>query len=54
MLDVFSVILIGLLWPSVRSFQNLSGHLGNSQHLLGEGECSLSDHNGNRARPRYI
>jgi phosphatidylinositol glycan class H protein len=53
-LDVFSVILVGFLWPAVRSFQNLLSSLGDSKHLLGEGECSPNDRNGNRARPHYI
>jgi len=51
--DVFSVILVGLLWPSVRSLMSISS-LGDSQRWLGEGEYSPNGYNGNRARPACI
>src|SRR5216683_4307505 len=48
--DVFSMLLVGLLWPSVRSLLCLSS-LGDSQRQIGAGEYSPNDWNGNRARP---
>lgn len=33
--DIFSMLLVGLLWPSVRS-SNFTLSLGGSQHLLGK------------------
>jgi hypothetical protein len=52
--DVFSVILVGLLWPSVRSLMSISFSGDDSQRWLGEGECSPNGYNGDRARPACI
>jgi len=53
MVDVFSVMLAGLLWPSVRSLVCIL-FLGGLQRWLAKGEYSPNDCDWNRARPACI
>lgn len=51
--DVFSVMLAGLLWPSVRSLVCIS-FMGGLQRWLAESEHNPDDCDGSRVRPPCI